>query len=220
MNNLDYIEIAPQTTAKHCIIWLHGLGADGNDFVPITKQLSLPSNLAIKYIFPHAPIMPVTLNNGQKMRAWFDIVSLTAENKFDRTEISNAITSVETLITREMEGGIPPSNILLAGFSQGASIALLTALSSTKMLAGVIALSGFLPREAITEIAASEKRKLPIFLAHGMYDPLVPCAWGKMTYEGLKDAGFSPEWHTYPMQHQVSDAEVNDISAFIKQIWH
>lgn len=216
MNDLSPIEIEPQTPAKHSIIWLHGLGADGNDFVPIVNQLKLPTELAVRFIFPHAPIIPVTINNGYKMRAWFDILSLSIDSNFDSVGFSNAIKSVTALIDREIARGIPSEKIVLAGFSQGATLALATALAYGSPLSGVIALSGFLPKNLLT---SKQSHSLPIFLAHGSDDAIVPYVLGKMTYQNLSEAGFSPNWHSYPMPHSVCLNEIEDMSAWIKKIW-
>lgn len=216
MNDISSIEVEQKSPAKHSIIWLHGLGADGNDFVPITKDLELSPELATRFIFPHAPIMPVTINNGHKMRAWFDITSLGNETTIDKVGFKNAIHLIEKLIDREITRGISPANIMLAGFSQGASVALATGINYAKPLAGVIALSGFLPK---LMMVGNFSRQLPIFLAHGIYDPVVPYALGKKTYVDLSETGFSPDWHSYPMEHSVCAAEIKDINVFIHKIW-
>lgn len=220
MNNIlpqiSSIEVDPKNPTKHSVIWLHGLGADGNDFVPIVEELELSPELAVRFVFPHAPIMPITLNNGLKMRAWFDIISLGNETTVDQDGFKNAIYLIEELINREINRGIISTNIMLAGFSQGASIALATGIRYAKPLAGVIALSGFLPKVMMTRNLSFE---LPIFLAHGIYDQIVPYALGKQTFVDLSESGFSPDWHSYPMEHSVCAAEIKDISTFIHKIW-
>ena len=177
--SLHFIEIEPSTAAKQTIIWLHGLGADGNDFVPIVSELGLPLQHSIRFIFPHAPIMPVTLNNGYEMRAWYDIYSLTSK-EVDQEGIARSVISIAEIIEAEIARGISSENIVLAGFSQGAAIAMTTGIRYHKPLAGVIALSGYLPL-AITSFdhTSEANRNLPIFIAHGTEDAVVSYFAGK-----------------------------------------
>ncbi len=214
---LSCIEIEPAHPAKRSLIWLHGLGADGSDFVPIVPELKLPSVAGMRFIFPHAPIMPVTLNQGYEMRAWFDIYTIAMDAKIDASGIARSVNSIEKLIERETARGIATNNIILAGFSQGAAIALNTGLFFAKPLAGIIALSGFLPlANDILKKASTANRHIPIFLAHGTEDPIVPYALGKTTYVTLKQAGYSIDWHSYAMAHSVCEAEINDLSKWLR----
>ncbi len=218
-NLLDCIEIETSSPAKRSIIWLHGLGADGNDFAPITTELNLPTNSGLRFIFPHAPIMPVTINNGYEMRAWFDIYGFSFDSRIDTDGIAQSVRHVERLIKREVDRGIDNRNIILAGFSQGAAIALTTGLSHATPLCGVIALSGFLPLAGeVLSTASSANRQLPIFLAHGTEDPIVPYALGKATQAALTQAGYNIDWHSYPMPHSVCAEEIHDIGTWLKDI--
>lgn len=219
---LSCIEIEPTGPAERCIIWLHGLGADGNDFVPIVPELHLPHDLGIRFIFPHAPIMPVTINNGYEMRAWYDIASLDidANRTIDMKTIVQSKESVELLIEREMTRGIVSENIILAGFSQGAVIALITGLSLPLPLAGLIALSGYLPSAKQTLQKASKANlKKPIFMAHGTLDTIVPFMAGKAASIELAQAQYDVTWHAYPIPHSVSPEEIRDLANWIKTIW-
>ena len=218
-NDSNYIEINPDTRAKCSVIWLHGLGADGSDFVPIVSELMLPESLGVRFIFPHAPIMPVTINQGYRMRAWFDIYDLAIAGKIDGEGIARSVRTVETLIEREKESGIPTNKIILAGFSQGAVITLATGLRYADNLGGLLALSGYLPHAEELLLNASDANKsTPIFIAHGTEDPIVPYMLGEATYLALKQAHYPVSWHAYPMQHSVCAEEVIDISAWMKKI--
>lgn len=216
---LSSIEIEPTETATFSLIWLHGLGADGTDFVPIVSELNLPKTLPIRFIFPHAPVIPITVNNGYEMRAWFDVTGFTADAPIDQPGIAKSIRSVEKLIEHEVERGIPTTHIILAGFSQGAAIALSTALLYPKALAGAIALSGYLPLadELLTK-ASKVNRTLPIFMAHGTEDNILRYDYGKAAYLSLSQAGYSVSWHSYTMPHSVCAAEIHDISQWIRSL--
>jgi phospholipase/carboxylesterase len=200
--------------AQHSIIWLHGLGADGQDFVPLAEQMQLP--VPVRYIFPHAPMRPVTINGGFVMRAWYDIVGQNINAQQDATGIRASQLLIDTLIAEEVVHGIAPQNIFLAGFSQGGAIALHTALRQTAPLGGVLALSTYLP---LSEIAAHELREqtktTEIFMAHGRNDPVVPYALGVASKEALQKLGYTVEWHEYSMQHSVSEGELGDIKAWL-----
>lgn len=218
-DTLNAIEINPSTTASKCVIWLHGLGADGSDFVPIVPELHLPAALGVRFIFPHAPVMPVTLNNGYEMPAWFDIYDLSRLSKIDEAGINNSIETVVKIIAREEERGITSNNIILAGFSQGAVIALSAGLRHPKRLAGIIALSGYLPlADKVIGNASPANRETPIFVAHGSEDNVVPYSHGKGTYTALKRAGFAATWHSYEMQHSVCGEEVSDIGKWMQDV--
>lgn len=218
--SLDCIEINPKKPAQKSIIWLHGLGADGSDFVPIIPELKLPEILGIRFIFPHAPIRPITINNGYEMRAWYDISSLAFDGQIDESGILYATHLIEQLITKEIDRGIATKDILLAGFSQGAVIALTTGLRFTQSLAGIIALSGYLPlADKLIAQASPVNRHIPIFLAHGSEDAVVPYALGKNAYVTLKQYHYPVSWHSYPMPHSVCAAEMTDLSQWIQARW-
>lgn len=202
--------------ARHSIIWLHGLGADGHDFVPIAEELQLP--VAVRYIFPHAPMRPVTINGGFVMRAWYDITGVNMAAQQDVAGIRASQSLVEALIAREAARGIAPHHIFLAGFSQGGAVALHTALRQAAPLGGVLALSTYLP---LAEIAPRElleqTRATPIFMAHGLSDPVIPYSMGAASRESLLDLGYAVEWHEYAMQHSVCEEELRDIEAWLTQ---
>ncbi len=219
-NIVSAIEIDTHVKADKSVIWLHGLGADGNDFAPIVPELRMPSRIQARFIFPHAPIMPVTINQGYEMPAWFDIRSSDISDRSDTAGIQRSVGQINGIIQREMERGIDPANIMLAGFSQGAVIALTAGLLYPKRLGGIIALSGLLPNsEAVIQSSAIANRDIPIFIAHGTADGIVPLALGKRAYENLTQAGYPAIWHDYPMAHSVCAEEIRDISDWIQKIW-
>ncbi len=219
---LETIEIqtAPNPTAA--VIWMHGLGADGNDFVPIVKELDLSGAPAIRFVFPHAPTRPVTINNGHVMRAWYDISFGDLEGntrKADEKGVRESQMQIGQLIARENERNIPSANIVLAGFSQGGAVALQTGLRYGETLAGVMALSTYLPlAESFAQEATPANVKTSLFMAHGIHDPVVPYAMGKTSYERLQQAGYAVEWHDYPMQHSVCLEEITDIGRWLGQV--
>lgn len=216
---LATIEINPSKEAVRSIIWLHGLGADGHDFTPIIGQLGIQETLQIRFIFPHAPIMPVTLNGGRSMRAWFDIHGIAMTARIDIDGIERSRNAIEMLIQQEKDKGISSKNIMLAGFSQGAVMALLTGLQHEEALGGVIALSGYLPNaDTNLQHAASVNQQCPIFLAHGINDPIVPYPLGLETCEALLRAGRPVSWHSYHMPHSVCDEEIKDIRKWVENI--
>lgn len=216
MTPLETIVLSPTTSAKSTVIWLHGLGADGHDFVDIVPELHLPEELAVRFIFPHAPIRPVTLNGGFPMRAWFDIYNLTTETEVDMQGLKATDKELHALIQHEHAQGIPFEKIFLAGFSQGGSMALYTGLTYPKKLGGIIALSTFLPLHQ--PLKTTQSQRVPIFMAHGEHDAMVSPVWGRSTKEYLQDRGYTIEWHTYPMAHTVSMAEIHDIAAWLKPL--
>lgn len=217
----DRITITPNKNAALVVIWLHGLGADGHDFVPIVPELQLPPSLPVRFIFPHAPIMPVTVNGGYAMRAWYDIYGVSIDTKIDAAGITNSVRQLEQYIAHEIEQGIPTANIVLAGFSQGAVIALTTGLGYTQTLGGIIALSGYLPlADHVLQHANPANMSTPIFLAHGTQDTIVPFKLGEMTREHLEKAGYKVSWHDYPMPHSVCNEEIRDISQWLQSIKH
>ena len=207
---------------QHCIIWLHGLGADGHDFVPIADELDLP--VAVRYIFPHAPMRAVTINGGFVMRAWYDItqpppsaLSRTGGDAHqDASGIRASQSVVEALIEQEVANGIVPGNIILAGFSQGGAIALHTALRQATPLGGAMALSTYLPLAGnAKDELLTDTRITPVFMAHGRGDPVIPFTLGAASREALREFGYAVEWHEYAMQHSVCEEELRDIEAWL-----
>ena len=209
---LQHIVLDSGKQPRHSIIWLHGLGADGHDFVPMVDELKLP--VAVRYIFPHAPKIPVTLNGGFVMRAWYDIAGTTIDSKQDEQGIRASHLAIDALIAQEMARGIPAKNIFLAGFSQGGAIALHTALRQKEPLAGVLALSTYLP---LSGLASGEMRNTatPVFMAHGRSDTVVPYALGSASRDKLLALGYQVEWHEYAMQHSVCADELADIQTWL-----
>ena len=206
------------------IIWLHGLGADGHDFEPIVPELRLPADLSLRFVFPHAPVRPVTLNGGMAMRAWFDIFSLDREGPVDEAGIRASGELLEALIARERDRGIECSRIVTAGFSQGGAIAVHTALRYPERLAGLMALSTYMPlqsafRAEVIDKAPVANQDLPIFVAHGSYDPVLPLQWGRFAADVLVEAGFSVDWYEYPMAHAVCPQEIADIRQWLLSVY-
>ncbi len=217
---LSAIEIEPALPAHASVIWLHGLGASGDDFVPLVPQLNLSDKVGIRFIFPHAPIMPVTINGGMNMPAWFDIYGLTLGSQVDKQGIDQSASAIEHLIMKEIERGIATDKIVIAGFSQGATMALMTGLRYLKPLAGIIALSGYLPMaEEVFQQASAANRQIPIFLAHGTRDPIVPYALGESTHHALKQANYPVNWHSYAMPHSVCEEEILAISQWLQRVF-
>jgi len=201
---------------QHSIIWLHGLGADGQDFVPIVEELSLP--VAVRFIFPHAPQRPVTINGGYVMRAWYDIAHPSIGAHQDEEGIRASQAAIEALIAQEVARGIAPGHIFLAGFSQGGAIALHTALRQTVPLAGVLALSTYLPLAgSAPDELLQGTRITPVFMAHGSSDTIVPIGLGIASRDLLIKLGYAVEWHEYPMQHSVCGQELRDIETWLKE---
>jgi phospholipase/carboxylesterase len=210
------IEIETQPSPTHAVIWLHGLGADGNDFAPIIPQLALPADSAIRFIFPHAPQRPVTCNAGYVMRAWYDIYSLDSLDREDSKGLEQARDIVDTLIRREMARGIPPQRIVLMGFSQGGAVALYAGLRYPQTLAGIGGLSCYLPMQSTTaEQLHPANRHTPIFLAHGQYDPVVRYLLGERTYHWMQQNQLPVSWHEYAMEHSVCLEEIDDIAQWL-----
>jgi phospholipase/carboxylesterase len=210
------IETGPKPDAS--VIWLHGLGADGRDFEPIVPELGLPASLQLRFIFPHAPVRPVSINQGMRMRAWYDIFQLGGGPE-DEPGIRASQELVETLIASQNRKGIRSQRIVLAGFSQGGAIALQTALRGRERLAGILALSTYLPLSAkLTGERSEPNRDLPILMAHGLYDDVIPLARAEQSRKVLADLGYPVQWHTYPMAHSVHPAEIADIARFLGAI--
>jgi len=215
---LETVEQEPDRPAQASVIWMHGLGADGHDFASLPPQLGVSPGLAIRYLFPHAPVIPVTLNMGARMRAWYDIVSLDARGQ-DETGIRRSAAAVEGLIAREVARGVPSSQIVLAGFSQGAAMALFTGLRHAAPLAGILALSGYLPlHESLAAEASEVNQRVEILQAHGRHDDVVPYDLGHGSAERLRAAGYHVEWHEYAMAHQVCPDEVQEIGRWLTRV--
>jgi phospholipase/carboxylesterase len=209
------IESAPAPTAA--IVWMHGLGADGHDFAPIVPELRLPA--PVRFVFPHAPRRAVTINQGMVMRAWFDIRGGGGERREDAEGVRASQAQIEALIARENARGIPADRLVLAGFSQGGAMALHTGLRRPERLAGILALSCSLPlADDLGREAAAANRDVPIFMAHGTYDDLIPLARARAAHDVLVRLGFTVEWHEYPMSHSVCAEEIADISAWLSTV--
>ena len=215
---IEHIERGTGENPNATIIWLHGLGADGHDFEPIVPELDLPADTPVRFIFPHAPKQPVTINGGMVMRAWYDLTGTEFARGEDATGVMRSAQLVEQLIAREIERGIPSTRIFLAGFSQGGAIALHTGVRYPQPLAGILALSTYLPlADRLTTEAQEANRTVPIFMAHGLYDPVVPFALGDHSFQILQENGYNIEWHSYPMPHSVNPDEIRDIGAWLRQ---
>jgi len=216
---LETIEIETAPAPRASIIWLHGLGADGHDFEPIVPELGLPKTLAVRFVFPHAPMRPVTINGGAVMRAWYDVVAAGGDRREVEPGVRESARQIEALIDRERARGIADSAIVLAGFSQGGAMALHTGLRHRERLAGIMALSCFLPlAEAVAAEGSPANRDVPIFMAHGTHDPMIPLARGHAARDLLTGLGYRIEWHEYPMPHSVCAEEVADIAAWLTRI--
>ncbi len=215
------MELEPAgTAARRSVIWLHGLGADGHDFEPLVPALRLPAASAVRFIFPHAPERPVTLNGGYVMRAWFDIFTLERLNPVDSAGIAAATAAIQALIDRELERGVAATNIVLAGFSQGGVIALHTALQYPQSLGGVAALSTYLPlAEELKNKQHAQNSHTPVFMAHGLYDQVLSIDLGRRSHAALKQFHPAVDWREYPMEHAVCPEEVMDLSNWFQKIF-
>jgi len=214
---LETVEQETGASPEWSVIWLHGLGADGHDFAPIVPELVRPHWPAIRFVFPHAPKRPVSINNGMPMRAWYDIVSLDFRSRADATGVAESVAQVEALIAREQARGIPCERILLTGFSQGGAITLSAGLRRQAPLAGLVALSTYLPEvdaaaAQLVEGAAAQ----PVFMAHGSADPVIPVQVAEHSLQVLKGLGFGVEWHRYPMAHQVCAEEIQALGDWLQ----
>jgi phospholipase/carboxylesterase len=217
---LSTIEIQPESTHLYSVIWLHGLGADGHDFEGIVPQLHLNNKSSIHFIFPNAPIQPVTINGGMQMRAWYDILEMSLERKVDMAGIHQSAKQIELLIQQEIDKGIPSEHILLAGFSQGGVIALHAGLRYSHKLAGIIGLSTYLPALDQLETERSPtNNSTPIFMGHGILDSIVAIESGKAVFRTLTDLEYQVEWHDYLMEHSVCMEEIGHISAFLNGVF-
>jgi len=218
-DTLEAIEIQTGENPSAAVIWLHGLGADGNDFVPIVDELRLPAGLSIRFIFPHAPMIPVTVNNGYVMRAWYDISFDGVDRRPDAQGIRASQTEIEKLIANEKKRGIPASRIVLAGFSQGGAVTLQTGLRHAEPLAGLMVLSSYLPlAESVAAERSPANAAAPVFMAHGRQDPVIAIALAQRSVTQLTELGYDIEWHEYPMQHSVCAEEIADIQRWLQRV--
>jgi phospholipase/carboxylesterase len=221
-NLLEAIEVQTGTQPEASVIWMHGLGADGNDFVPVVNELDLSGVPAARFVFPHAPMRAVTINNGYVMRAWYDVsyADLAGNSRrADEQGVRESQQQIALLIGRENARGVASGRIVLAGFSQGGAIALQTGLRHADGLAGIMALSTYLPlAETLPREASPANSRTPIFMAHGTFDPVVPHAMGAGSMTYLAGLGYPTEWHEYPMQHSVCAEEIADISAWLRKV--
>jgi phospholipase/carboxylesterase len=209
------IETAPNPDAA--IIWMHGLGDDGRGWSEVVPSLGLPRHLAIRFLFPHAPVMPVTINNGMQMRAWYDIRQANLNDRADIDGVRRSQGLVDALLAREAQRGIAPRRTLLAGFSQGGAIALYAGLRFGQRLAGIVALSTYvIAANRLAAEASAANRDVPIFMAHGTHDPVVQFAWAERSRDALQASGWNVEWHAYPMEHSAVPEEIVAAGAFIQ----
>ena len=214
MAGLETIELETGAQIELGVIWLHGLGADGHDFEPVAREFELP--FGARFVFPHAPVRPVTINGGMHMRAWYDILTLGPGGPEDEDGIRASAAAVRELIAREVERGLRRDRIVLAGFSQGGAIALYTATRETEPLAGVVALSTYLPlAPALKNEASPESRDAPILMAHGSFDPVIDISFGTLSRDLLLASGYRVAWQSYPIEHGVSADEIRDIGAWL-----
>jgi phospholipase/carboxylesterase len=216
---LDCIEVSTSPEPTAAVIWMHGLGADGNDFVPIVREFEMAGCPPIRFVFPNAPTMPVTINGGYVMRAWYDILGADLARREDEAGIRQSARHIEALIAREKSRGIASGRIMLAGFSQGCAMTLFTGLRHAEPLAGLIALSGYLP---IADKTAAERSsaniQTPIFMAHGTHDEVIHISRAQASRDALVQLGYSVHWHSYPMQHGVHPDEIDAIAAFLSDV--
>lgn len=216
MTHLPAVEtvLSPDARVDAAVIWLHGLGADGNDFAPIVPQLNLPDRLRVRFVFPHAPVMPVTINNGLAMPAWYDIKGMDEDARADREGLRRSAAKVGALIGREVERGVDDARIVVAGFSQGGAVAYEAALTWPRPLAGLLVLSAYFPTADGIRLSPAQ-RALPVMICHGDEDPLVPEALGRQAAEALRGFGLEPAYRRYPMEHAVCPPEIADIGAWL-----
>lgn len=216
---LPTVVVEPVTPATAAVIWLHGLGADGHDFEAAVPMLGLPAGAAVRFVFPHAPVRPVTINNGWPMRAWYDILAIDIERKIDEESLLLSVAQIHNLIEREVARGIAPERIVLAGFSQGGAVAYQSALCYPQRLGGLVVLSTYIATAAhIREGRSEHNRQLPIWLAHGVMDDVVPFSLGEQAVITLQEMGYEPEWHSYPIAHEVSLEELQQLGHWLAQI--
>lgn len=216
---LSAVELETGSHPTHTILWMHGLGADGNDFVPIVRELELPPSSRIRFVFPQAPMRPVSINGGFVMRAWYDVTSSNLSRHEDATSLRDSQRAIEALIEREKRNGIAPERIVLAGFSQGGAMALQTGLRHPEKLAGIMALSCYLPlAPTLAAEAHPANSTTSIFMAHGSHDSVIPMALAAAARQQLLESGYAVEWHEYPMAHAVCTEEIASIGEWLKRI--
>jgi phospholipase/carboxylesterase len=216
---LDALEVETAPNPDAAVVWMHGLGADGHDFEPIVPELGLPARPGIRFVFPHAPLRPVTINQGHVMRAWYDIRALAGVRREDEAGVRQSARQIEALVERERQRGIVPRRLVLAGFSQGGAMALHVALRYPERLAGILALSCFLPLAfTLATEASAANRDVPIFWAHGLHDPMIPLALAEQGREQVAALGYRIEWHQYPMPHSVCAEEIADVARWLGRV--
>jgi phospholipase/carboxylesterase len=219
MTGLETIEIETGPSPAAVVVWMHGLGADGHDFAPIVPELALPSASAIRFVFPHAPLRAVTINRGMVMRAWYDVDDADGERREDEAGVRQSQVQIEALVARETARGVPAGRIVLAGFSQGGAMALHTGLRATERLAGILALSCFLPlASTLAREAVPASRDVPILMAHGTHDSVIPIARARRSRDELLRLGYAVEWREYPMPHAVCPSEIAEIGAWLSLV--
>lgn len=212
------VSVEPQGEAKACVIWLHGLGADGFDFQPIVPYLRLPENLNVRFLFPHAEVMPVTVNGGMEMRAWYDILEMNIDRKVDKASLLKSSQRIANLVNEQISQGIPADKILLVGFSQGGAVAYQTALTFAEPLAGLVALSTYMATEEEIEASRTDaNNELPIWVAHGTVDQVVPVQLGEQAYANLENMNYQPSWNAYPIGHEVAIEEIEALGRWMSQ---
>ena len=209
----------PNTPIRCCVIWLHGLGANGNDFAPIVPELGIQDELGIRFVFPHAPAIPVTINNGAVMPAWYDITEMDLMKRADNSGIVTSSKTITDMINDEISTGIDPSKIVIAGFSQGGVIAFDTGIRFPETLAGIMALSTYIPmRDTLPTAKQSGHGNIPIFYGHGDFDPVIPIEQAESSRHFLEESGYSVEWHSYPMEHSVCPKEIGHIKKWLTAV--
>lgn len=209
------VQLEPAKPAEFCVIWLHGLGADGYDFVPVLEHLQLPEAWPVRFIFPHATIQPVTINNGWSMRSWYDILSAGDSRTINEGEFKVSVERIQSIMSDQIAQGVSPENMLLIGFSQGGAVAYHSALTFSEQVAGVAALSTYLAVEP--EVSESINTKLPIWIGHGEQDSVVPISMGQSALSELQRKDFTPEWHSYFMAHEICPQQINDLGLWINK---
>ena len=216
---LETVELEPPSSAQAAVVWMHGLGADGHDFESLVPELQLPSSLAVRFVFPHAPVRPVTINGGHRMRAWYDVAGFDRRAPQDEPGIRESAEAIGALVKRERERGIAASRILVAGFSQGGAMALFTALRWPERLGAIVALSTYLPlADSLRDELQPANAGVPVFMAHGQFDQVLPQSLGEFSRDALLSLGCPVDWHSYPMPHSVCLEEVADLRRFMLSV--
>ena len=216
---LEAVELEPSSTAQAAVVWMHGLGADGHDFESLVPELQLPPSLAVRFVFPHAPVRPVTINGGHRMRAWYDVAGFDRRAAQDERGIRESAEAIGALVKRERERGIAASRILVAGFSQGGAMALFTALRWPERLGAILALSTYLPlADTLRDELHPANAGVPIFMAHGQLDAVLPQSLGEASRDALRVLGCTVDWHSYPMPHSVCLEEIADLRRFLLSV--